>query len=216
MLEQYFFLYSLDNHNLFEKHKKNCFKEIDVSNAWITEFTFFFGLLLNSTTLKDVSKIVCVFQPRPSEIAPFTSVPENSDFAKKNMHAVDAVSGPKISIVDNRLQNCGIEQNKLCVCPFHLLVIFEYDEISDLLVKNSPMHGLRGDLLTWFDMRQFKSNTLCNLHDLITKQNLKFSGKEEYFIVRLKYASHIWYQMIFIIKFEKLAFRLNFYNLFKN
>ncbi|KRY29272.1 hypothetical protein T01_6591 [Trichinella spiralis] len=60
------------------------------------------------------------------------------------MHAVEAISGPK----------------------FHLLVIFEYDEISDLLVKNSPMHGLRGDLLTWFDMRQFKSNTLCNLHDL--------------------------------------------------
>ncbi|KRY11848.1 hypothetical protein T12_15632 [Trichinella patagoniensis] len=117
---------------------------------------FFFGLLLNSTTLKDVSKIVCVFQRRPSEIAPFTSVPENKKIdhsrifhngvilQKKNMHAVDAVSGPK----------------------FHLLVIFEYDEISDLLVKNSPMHGLRGDLLTWFDMRQFKSNTLCNLHDL--------------------------------------------------
>ncbi|KRZ55477.1 hypothetical protein T02_9132 [Trichinella nativa] len=150
MLEQYFFLYSLDNHNLFEKHRK-------------------------------VSKVVCVFHRRPSEIAPFTSVPENSDFAKK-------ICMQLLLSAVRKLQNCGIEQNKLCVCPFHLLEIFEYDEISDLLVKNSPMHGLRGDLLTWFDMRHFKSNTLCNLHDLITKQNLKFSGKEEYFIVRLNIA----------------------------
>ncbi|KRX56141.1 hypothetical protein T09_9939 [Trichinella sp. T9] len=174
MLEQYFFLYKF----IYKAQKK-----ADVCHVkHLKDEVFDIVNLCNSMKLMNAR--------RPSEIAPFTSVPENSDFAKKNMHAVDAVSGPKILIVDNRLQNCGIEQNKLCVCPFHLLVIFEYDEISDLLVKNSPMHGLRGDLLTWFDMRQFKSNTLCNLHDLITKQNLKFSGKEEYFIVRLKYASH--------------------------
>ncbi|KRX39772.1 hypothetical protein T05_9374 [Trichinella murrelli] len=169
MLEQYFFLYKADvchvkhlKDEVFDIVKYLFLKLVKISTNHRTLLSHKLKHLCNSMKLMNAVLFSLLFWTSFEQYY----VERQWFCKKKNMHAVDAVSGPKILIVDNRLQNCGIEQNKLCVCPFHLLVIFEYDEISDLLVKNSPMHQcLRGDLLTWFDMRQFKSNTLCNLHD---------------------------------------------------